>query len=496
MEMIVGVDIGTSGTKAVAFCASGRVVADEQVDYPMLSPQPGWFEQNPEILFDAVIKAIATVVGKARQHQKDTQRLAIGFSSAMHGLIVMGKDNKPLTNCIIWADARSESFAAALKKSPEGLDIYLKTGTPIHPMSPLCKILWLRTNHPEIYKEAGKFISIKEYVFLRLFNRYLVDESIASATGLFNIHTNQWYGPALDLTGISASQLSELVPITYTQVGLTERMASEMGVPADTPFVVGGSDGCLANVGAGAVTPGAAAVSIGTSGAIRMVSEIPQTDRKARTFCYVLTNRLFVVGGAVNSGGVVFRWYRDNFGPDTMSDHGVYDELITDASNIPPGADGLLFLPYLAGERAPHWNAKAKGLFFGVQMHHTKAHFTRAVLEGIIYGIYSVGKAVEEVAGPIGVIYANGGFANSPFWVQLLADVFNKEVVVSTESVQDAAKGAYLVAVDALGMGAGLAAADDKSAKTVFKPVADAHRAYMENFDLFERLYERVKDEF
>lgn len=494
MEIIVGVDIGTSGTKAVAFCASGAVLADEQVAYPLLNPQPGWFEQNPEILFEAVIKAIAGVVGKVKQKVGIIQRLAIGFSSAMHGLIAIDKDNQPLTNCIIWADTRSESFATKLKSSPEGLDIYLKTGTPIHPMSPLCKLCWLRVNLPQVFKEARKFISVKEYVFHRLFGRYIVDESIASATGLFDIHTFQWYGPALNLAGISAAQLSEPVPITYMLSGLTERMANDMGIPADTPFVVGGSDGCLANVGAGAVTPGDAAVSIGTSGAIRMAAGIPQTDSKARTFCYMLTSNLFVVGGAVNSGGVVFRWYRDNFGPGSES--GAYDMLTAEASTIQPGADGLLFLPYLAGERAPHWNASAKGLFFGVQMHHTKAHFTRAVLEGIVYGIYSVGKALEELAGPIQTIRANGGFAHSPFWVQLLADVFNKRVVVSKESVQDAAKGAYIVALNALGQMAGFTVADDKSAKTVYEPAVDAHHAYMKNFDLFERLYHRVKDEF
>lgn len=496
MEMIVGVDIGTSGTKAVAFCTSGRVLADEQVGYPLLNPQPGWFEQDPKVLFDAVVKAIAMAVGEVRRNGMVIQRLTVGFSSAMHGLIAMDKDDQLLTNCLIWADTRSESFAAKLKNSSEGLDIYLKTGTPIHPMSPLCKLCWLRANLPEIFKEAHKFISIKEYVFQRLFGRYIVDESIASATGLFDIHTFQWYGPALELAGISAAQLSETVPITYMLSGLTEHMASDMGIPADTLFVVGGSDGCLANVGAGAVAPGDAAVSIGTSGAIRMAVGTPQTDSKARTFCYMLTDSLFVVGGAVNSGGVVFRWYRDNFGPDAVSDMDAYDVLIAEASTIRPGADGLLFLPYLAGERAPHWNANAKGLFFGVQMHHTKAHFTRAVLEGIVYGIYSVGKALEELAGPAHAIHANGGFAHSPFWVQLLADVFNKRVVVSKESVQDAAKGAYITALNALGKIAGFEVADGKLAKTVYEPNARTHAVYMENFVLFERLYDRVKDEF
>ena len=496
MDIIIGVDIGTSATKAVAFRASGRVVAHEQVDYGLLNPQPGWFEQDPAVLFDAVVKAIGKLIKGFVGNEAKTEHMAIGFSSAMHGLIAMDAHDQPLTNCIIWADTRSAPYAKALNGTPEGLDIYMKTGTPVHAMSPLCKLCWLRTEEPVIFKASRKFISIKEYVFYRLFGRYVVDESIASATGLFDIHAFQWYGPALTLAGISAAQLSEPVPITYTLTGLDEAMVNAMGIPADTPFVVGGSDGCLANLGAGAVNPGEAAVTIGTSGAIRMASEVPQTDPKARTFCYMLTNRLFVVGGAVNSGGMVFRWYRDNFDLDSDSGQEAYQRLIAEASSVPPGADGLLFLPYLAGERAPHWNADAKGVFFGVQLHHTKAHFTRAVLEGIVYGLYSVGMALEEAAGPIKVIHANGGFARDSRWVQLLADVFNKRVLVSDEGVQDAAKGAYMVVLNALDKTHGFDVADSQSRHMIYEPDVQAHHRYMESFALFGRLYDRLKDEF
>ncbi len=495
MDIIIGVDIGTSATKAVAFRASGRVVVHTQVDYALLNPQPGWFEQQPDVLFDAVIKAIARVVGEAKGNEA-YRRVAIGFSSAMHGLIAVDAHDQPLTNCIIWADTRSASVAAVLKSTPEGLETYLKTGTPIHPMSPLCKLCWLREEMPAVFKAARKFISIKEYVFHRLFGRYVVDESIASATGLFDIHAFKWHKPALALAGISAAQLSDPVPITYTLSGLTEPMASRMGIHADTLFVVGGSDGCLANLGAGAVSPGVAAVTIGTSGAIRMAANNPQTDNTARTFCYVLTDRLFVVGGAVNNGGMVFRWYRDNFGPEAMEGAEAYEYLIAQASAIQPGADGLLFLPYLAGERAPHWNADAKGLFFGVQLHHTQAHFTRAVLEGIVYGLYSVGEVLQELAGPIQTIRANGGFTRAPFWLQLLADVFNKPVVVSEEGVQDAAKGAYVVVLNALGMAPGFDMADEQSGTVRYEPDAHAHHRYMDSFELFGRLYDRLKDEF
>jgi len=496
MDYIIGVDIGTSGTKAVAFDGTGNVIAEHRIGYPLLNPQPGYFEQEPETLFSAVIQSISHVVRAIDGMYATCTLLGIGFSSAMHGLLVMDKDNRPLTNCMTWADTRSDAFASHLRNTAQGLELYSKTGTPIHPMSPLPKLGWLREHLPAVFSVAHKFISIKEYVFFRLFGRYVVDESIASATGLFDIRAFEWHLPALDLVGVSPTQLSEPVPITYILSGLDSRFAEAMHVRADTPFIIGGSDGCLANLGAYAVVPGDAVVTIGTSGAIRMLSDRPQTDRKARTFSYVLTDKLFVLGGAVNSGGVVLRWYLENFGTPGIAEDEAYGLLAEEASTVPAGAEGLVFLPYLAGERAPHWNAGAKGTFFGVQMHHRKPHFTRAVFEGIVYGIYSVGKVLEEIAGPIHIIHANGGFARSPLWVQLLADVFGKEVQV-TENVEGAAKGAYVVALKALDS---IAEFDDIAGwgriKRVYTPNAQNRGIYLDNFGLFERLYDKVKDEF
>ncbi|PPK99214.1 gluconokinase [Parapedobacter indicus] len=495
MNYILGVDIGTSGTKAVAFRVEGEVIAGQHVGYPILNPQPGYFEQSPAVLFSAVIEAISTTVQSVRNRFSQAKLLGVGFSSAMHGLIAIDKEHQPMTDCIIWADTRSEPFASKLKASSIGFDIYSKTGTPIHPMSPLCKLGWMREHLPEVFNTVYKFISIKEYVFFKLFGRYVIDESIASATGLFDIHTFTWYRPALNLIGISPEQLAEPVPITYVISGMDEQTAHEMGIPVDTPFVIGGSDGCMANLGSYAISPGDAAVTIGTSGAVRITSNVPVTDEKARTFSYVLTRNTFVLGGAVNSGGVVLQWYKDNFGMPDASNVDSYATLAEEATSVPAGAEGLIFLPYLAGERAPHWNADAKGLFFGVQMHHSRAHFTRAVFEGVIYGLYSVGKVLGEIAGPIQVIHASGGFARAPLWVQLLADVFNKQVIVH-DHVEGAATGAYMTVVKALGILNGFGGFEDGSVKTIYTPDAGIHRLYMENFSRFERLYDKVKDEF
>lgn len=496
MNYTLGVDIGTSGTKAVAFGDHGEVIAGHRIGYPLLNPQPGYVEQDPDTLFDAVIGTIAQTVREVRERNSGSHLLGVGFSSAMHGLMAVDADGRPLTPCITWADTRSEAFATRLRYTPEGRALYTRTGTPIHPMSPLVKLGWWRDHEPDLLESAYKLISIKEYVFYRLFGRYVVDQSIASATGLFDIHTLEWHAPALALAGITPERLSEPVPITEVFTGMDLRYAQAMQLPPDTPFIVGGSDGCLANLGALAVRPGDAVTTIGTSGAVRVISDRPMPDPLGRTFSYVLTDRMYVSGGAVNNGGVVLRWFNENFGPVGVTETEAYRQLAKAAEQVPAGADGLLFLPYLTGERAPHWDANAKGLFFGVQLHHTKAHFARAVFEGVVFGIHSVVKVLEENCGPIRMIHANGGFARSSFWVQLLADVSGRDVQVA-ENAEGAAAGASFVVLRALGHIRDFAElADRKSEGRIYSPDSVRHAFYIQASDRFERLYRCVKDEF
>jgi len=498
MKYIIGLDIGTSNTKAIALDLKGKVLSEHKVGYSIINPAPGYFEQDPERLFDATLTCITQVVNVVNKRYADALLLGISFSSAMHGLIVMDINGKALTNCIIWADTRSESFANSIKHTPIGHDIYRHTGTPIHPMSPLCKLGWMKAHMPSIFHSAAKYISIKEYVFFKLFGRYIIDESIASATGLLDIYVQNWYKPALELAGISADQLSEVVPITYRISGINKFYASILQISPDTPFIIGGSDGCLANLGVNAIQTGDTALTIGTSGAIRVMANKPKTDEKERTFSYILTESMYVLGGAVNNGGVVLRWFKDQLMQldKRLSEEKQYDGIIDLAASVPAGAAGLIFLPYLLGERAPHWNADAKGLFFGLQMHHNRAHFARALIEGILFGLYSVAKALEETTGPINVIYANGGFAQSPFWVQTLADVFNKKVHVCG-NIQSSATGAVIVALKALGIIHRLEEASYFTPiQTSYNPQEELHPVYMKNFQVFERLYDKVKDEF
>ncbi|MEH6305764.1 gluconokinase [Olivibacter sp. CPCC 100613] len=497
MNYIIAVDIGTTSTKALAFDLYGRVLAEHRIGYPIIAPFPTHSEQDPEILFDAVVNSIVAVRKFMTKSHLKAVLLGISFSSAMHGLLAMDAQGKPLMNCIIWADTRSEQFATQLKGTSLGHDIYLKTGTPIHPMSPLCKLGWMRENKTDIFDNAYKFISIKEYVFFRLFGHYIVDVSIASATGLLETDKQQWYAPALSLVNISAERLSTLVPVTHIVRGLKTQDADFMNVPADIPFIVGGSDGCLANIGAQATHEGIASVTIGTSGAIRVTSDKPAKDEKERIFSYVIAPEMYVIGGAVNNGGNILQWFQEGFvAANGQSLENTIPLLTKEAASIAAGSDGLIFLPYLAGERAPHWDAKAKGVFFGIQMRHQQAHFIRAMMEGVVFGLYSVAKALEEASGPIQHIFVSGGFARSSDWVQMLADIFNKQVFVR-KTVESSAMGAAIVGMKALNLIADFSLdSDEDMTVSSFLPQSSNQEVYINNFNLFERLYGKLKDEF
>ena len=481
---VIGVDIGTTSTKAVVFDLEGKVEGHHTVNYALRTPSPGVAEQDPQEIYNAVIASIRGAV-LSGGISADAVR-AVGFSAAMHSLIAIDAAGYPLTPSITWADTRSARWADELKREMDGHAIYLRTGTPIHAMSPLAKLIWLRHEQPEVFERAARFIGIKEYIFFRLFKRYVVDFSIASATGLFNLETLAWDEGALAAAQISAERLSQPVPTTHQVAGLEPDLAGELCLATDTPFVVGANDGVLSNLGVNAISQGDVAITIGTSGAMRAVVNRPLTDPGGRTFCYLLSEKHWVVGGPINNGGIAFRWVRDELAAaetETAKRLGIdpYEVLTRIAERVPPGSEGLIFHPFLTGERAPWWNAGMRASFFGLSAHHRKEHMIRAVLEGVIYSLYSLLPAVEALIGPTQVIKATGGFARSALWRQMMADVFNREVIVPA-SFESSCLGAAIVALYALGEVASLEA--------VASMVGETHRHLPnpENVALYARL--------
>jgi gluconokinase len=266
---LLGIDIGTGSTKAVAVDLEGRSIAISQHYYPAHSPQPGYSEQDPEIIFKAFVSCINDVV-----QDTGNSPIAVSLSSAMHSVIPVDKACKPLAPMITWADSRSEDVAERIRNSAQGAEIYKTSGTPIHAMTPLCKIIWLKENQPELFAATYKFISIKEYIWHQLFNVFEVDYAIASATGLFDIIKLDWNPVAYELAGISPDQLSKPVNTTYKKSILSLSTAQLLTLDANTQFVIGASDGCCANLGSYVTEPGVASLTIGTSGAVRITSKL------------------------------------------------------------------------------------------------------------------------------------------------------------------------------------------------------------------------------
>ncbi|HET6256815.1 MAG TPA: gluconokinase [Puia sp.] len=477
MKYVIGIDIGTTNTKAVAFTTSGAVLAGTGASYPVFTDSEGRHELDPDQLMEAVHSALKDVLKAA-----GGAPAGISFSCAFHSVLAVDGQGKPLTRAMTWADLRPSAAAKALKGSEAAQRIYRHTGTPIHAMSPLCKLIWMKDNQREVFGRAARFIGIKEYIWWRLCGKYQVDHSIASATGLFDIRRLEWYPEALDLVGIDAVRLSEPVPCTHIET------------VGGLPYIIGGGDGCLANLGSGAVRPGETALTIGTSGAIRMTVGSPEDDPEGRVFNYILSADRYACGGATNNGGNVLQWLFGKMLGVGEGDEEEWQRRVAAAGEAPPGCEGLIFLPYLQGERAPVWDADATGVFFGVRSIHDHRYFTRACLEGVSYALYQIGASVEETTGPIGHIVASGGFTRSDAWVQLVADVFGKEVQVT--SVADAsAIGGAMMGFLALGLIEDLDAA--RSLIQVvrrFHPDAARHGVYRENYKVFTQLYGRLRD--
>ncbi len=423
--VVIGVDLGTTATKAVAFDAAGGSWGDAAAEYPLQTTEPGWAVQDPEAVVAAALSAIREAAVATRERGALVKGLC--FSAALHSLVGLDARSRPLTPIITWADGRAGEQSERLRAAEGGLALHGRTGTPMHPMSPLPKLVWFREQEPRLFEAACAWVGIKELVLMRLCGQRAVDHSVASGTGLLNLAALDWDAEALDLAGIDAGRLSPLVPATHLMDGgLMPAAADVVGLPANTPMVIGAGDGPLANLGIGAVRPGVAACSIGTSGALRVMVERPSVDPLGRVFCYALTERRWVVGGAINNGGVVLQWTGDALAPELGS--GSELELLELAARAPAGSGGLLMMPALLSERAPHWSPLPRGAYVGLTRAHRREHLVRAALEGVCLQLALVLRSMRDAGNDVHEIRATGGFAQSPLWRQMLTDALGMEI--------------------------------------------------------------------
>ncbi|GGH00414.1 gluconokinase [Mucilaginibacter phyllosphaerae] len=484
-KYFVGVDLGTGSTKAVAVDGLGNTLATAQCYYPTNNPKPGYSEQNPQLIWQAFVDCVGKITAKLK-----TEPAAISFSSAMHSILPVDEQGNALADAMLWADARSGDIAQRIRDSAGGEEIYRRTGTAIYAMSPLCKLMWLRDNEPEIFNKAHKFISLKEYVWYKLFGVFEVDYSIASATGMFDVLELKWFDKAIVLAGLSAAKLSAPVNTDYKRYVSSADVLPAMN--AETAFIIGASDGCCANLGGNAVRPGVGALTIGTSGAVRIGSNTPIYNYQAMTFNYLLNADTFICGGAVNNGGAAVDWLIKDFLKIANINDDTYKQLFENIGTVKAGSDGLVFLPYLYAERAPVWDAKSSGSFINISFKHQQQHFLRAALEGICFALNDVLHAIETSKQPIREIVISGGFISSATWVQILADITGKDLVL-LQADDASAIGAIYLAMRALGIDIDPIMNKDCNDRVVIQPNAEAHAVYSKIFPVYKKLYQDIR---
>ena len=480
-QFVIAIDIGTTSTKALAVLPNGAVLETQQRFYPTYYPKPGFAEQDADQILEAVKEALTSV---AHNVSSDFQLAGICFSSAMHSLMAVDQQGNPLTPLIIWADTRSAAQAKKLRDSEVGKKLHDQTGTAIHPMSPLCKLLWWRDHELELFERSHKFIGIKEYIVFQLCSEYLVDYSVASATGLFNLDSLDWSIEALDVAGISKEKLSE--PVSHDhQVKIIKSFDNPQ--LNTVPVFLGANDGCLAQLGSEAMNEGDLTITLGTSGAVRRVGGKLFNDADQKLFRYLLTKDITIVGGATNNGSVILDWFGREFVSSTTS----MVELVKLANDVPSCCDGLLALPFLQGERAPMYNPDAKGVFFNVTLRHTRAHFIKALMEGICFELCSIVKSVEAACGNSKRVLVSGGIIHAPEWVQLLSTILGKELIVS-RAHDASALGAAQIAFSALQIPFHY----NNSGEIKFSPDLAQYELYQNQFKAFEALYSNVEPQF
>jgi len=488
-NVVLGVDIGTTSAKAVAFDADARELGRGEAGYPLLEPEHGQAVQDPAVVVDATLAAIRAATTAARE--QGAQIAALSFSGAMHSLVGLDAQGRALTPLVTWGDMRATEQAERLRA--EHPELHDRTGTPLHPMSPLPKLVWFAEHEPETFAAVRRWAGIKELVVARLTGTWAVDHSVASATGLLNLRELDWDDEALAIAGIDAKALSPLVPTTH-RLELDAACAADLGLEGGVALIVGAADGPLANLGVGAVHHGVAACSIGTSGALRLMVERPAVDPQRRVFCYALLPGHWIVGGAINNGGAVLRWAGEALAPD-LGPH-AEGHLLELAADVPAGSEGLLMLPYLLSERAPHWSTVPRGAYVGLTRHHGRGHLVRAALEGVCLQLAVVLASVRDAGNEVGEIRATGGFARSDLWRQMLADALGMPIGFPAGH-EGSAFGAALLALDALGMVDGIdRAAGLVEIEDVVEPEAGAAAVYADLLPTFTSLYDALEPAF
>jgi xylulokinase len=498
---LLGIDIGTSGTKTLLTGDDGRVLASATREYPLSTPRPGWAEQDPEQWWEATVATLRAVLEQAGVAPGEVR--GIGLSGQMHGSVFLDRENQVLRPAILWCDQRTAAQCAWINDRFGAERVAQVTANPVLTGFTAPKVIWVRQNEPHLYERIRKVLLPKDYVRFRLTGEYHTEVSDASGTAMFNVRERRWATDLLEAIEVPREWLPECheSPVASARVGAAAAAAT--GLAEGTPVVGGGGDQAAGAVGNGIVEPGIVSSTVGTSGVVFAFSEQPQVDPELRvhTFCHAVPGRWHVMGVMLSAGGSL-RWYRDTLAAAEVEEArrlGVdpYELITCQAAAVEPGSEGLLFLPYLTGERTPYPDPNARGVFFGLTLRHDGRHMARAVLEGVAYGLRDSFEILDRMSVPIGQVRASGGGARSALWRQVMADVTGREHV--TINVDEGpAFGVALLA----GVGTGVWNSVEEACRATIRvvdrcPPDPARQAlYNRYYPVYRGLYPALRDSF
>ena len=439
--MFLGVDVGTGGTRAVVVDRTGKVVASEATEHAAIhSEHVGWAEQDPEDWWRAAKASISAVLQQVGSVE------AVGLTGQMHGCVMLDENGEVLRPALIWCDQRTQPECDWLEQKVGRAKLIELVSNPALPNFTLTKLLWVKEHQPDIFARIKHVLCPKDFVRLRMTGEYAIDMQEASGTLLLDVTHRRWSQEVADAAGIPMAWLPKLYEGPEICGKVTAEGAAATGIAAGTPVVAGAGDQGAGAVGMGVLKPGMVSATIGTSGVVFAATAEPTLDKLGRlhTFCHAAPG-IWHVMGVTNGAGLSLRWLRDTLMPDLT-----YDQMTAEAAKVKPGSDGLLWTPYLFGERTPHLDAKARAAFVGISASTTRGHFVRAVLEGVAFSLRDTFTLFEELHIPVAEIRLGGGGARGPLWRQIQADVYGRPVE-RLEAEEGGAFGSALLAGTGIG---------------------------------------------
>ncbi len=491
---ILAHDLGTTGNKATLYDVEGRLVDSAFYGYATEYAHPRWAEQDPEDWWKAVCTSTHQLLEQTGVRRDDIA--CITFSGQMMAAVPLDRNARPLRTAIIWADQRSTEQVNWLLERVSFDEMYTITGHRLSESYSLLKMLWIRDHQPDIYRRAHKFVHAKDAMVARLTGNFVTDMSDASGMDLYDLATGAWSPRILEAAEVDPAQLPDVYRSIDVVGEVLPSVAEEVGVAAGTPVVIGGGDGVCASTGAGVVAEGAAYNSVGSSAWIALATSKPLLDPAYRTFCYChLVPGMFMPTGTTQSAGASYQWARDQVcGAESIAAQALnlnfYELMNGRAAQSPPGANGLLFLPYLMGERSPYWNPKARGAFVGLTIRHTHADMLRAVLEGVTMNLCMTLDAFRTQGARVDAMRLIGGGAKGRLWNQIMADVYGLPIHRLAILDEATSMGAALAGGVGVGLYPGfeMATAMNPVAE-VIEPNPQAQAVYTELYPLFQETY-------